>query len=41
MAISVTKKDEVYLKIKTDLSTDQELNDFFTFDVPGAKFMPL
>ena len=41
MTISVTKKDEVYLKIKTDLSTDQELNDFFTFDVPGAKFMPL
>ena len=41
MAISVTKKDEVYLKVKTDLSTDQELNDFFTFDVPGAKFMPL
>ena len=41
MTISVTKKDEVYLKVKTDLSTDQELNDFFTFDVPGAKFMPL
>ena len=41
MTISVTKKDEVYLKVKTALSTDQELNDFFTFDVPGAKFMPL
>ncbi len=39
--IKVTKKDEVYIKIDTDLSTDQEICDFFTFDVPGAKFMPL
>ena len=39
--IKITKKDEVYLKIDTDLSTDQEICDFFTFEVPGAKFMPL
>ena len=39
--ISVAKKNEVYLKIDTDLSTDQEICDFFTFEVPGAKFMPL
>ena len=39
--IKVKKKDEVYLKIETDLSTDQEICDFFTFEVPGAKFMPL
>ncbi len=39
--ISVTKKNEVYLKINTDASTDQEISDFFTFEVPGAKFMPL
>lgn len=39
--IKVSKKNEVYLKIETDVSTSQELNDFFTFDVPGAKFMPL
>ena len=39
--IKVKKKDEVYLKIDTDLSTDQEICDFFTFEVPGAKFMPL
>ena len=39
--IKVTQKDSVYLKINTDLSTDQEICDFFTFDVPGAKFMPL
>ena len=39
--IKVKQKDSVYLKIDTDLSTDQEICDFFTFDVPGAKFMPL
>jgi len=39
--IKVRQKDSVYLKIDTDLSTDQEISDFFTFDVPGAKFMPL
>jgi len=39
--IKVKKKDEVYLKVDTDLSTDQEICDFFTFEVPGAKFMPL
>src|SRR6056300_134848 len=39
--IKVSKKNEVYLKIETEPSISQELNDFFTFDVPGAKFMPL
>jgi len=39
--IKVKQKDSVYLRIDTDLSTDQEISDFFTFDVPGAKFMPL
>ena len=39
--IKVKQKDSVYLKIDTDMSTDQEICDFFTFDVPGAKFMPL
>ena len=39
--ITVTKTNEVYLRVDTDLSTSQEINDFFTFDVPGAKFMPL
>ncbi len=39
--IKVTKINEVYLRVTTDPSISQELNDFFTFDVPGAKFMPL
>lgn len=39
--IKVTKKSEVFLHVDTDPGTAQELNDYFTFDVPGAKFMPL
>jgi len=39
--LTVTKKNEVHLKIESDPSIAQELNDFFTFDVPGARFMPL
>ena len=39
--ISVTKKDEVHIKVDTDPGTAQEICDFFTFDVPGARFMPL
>ena len=38
----ISKKNEVYL-ILEDLepSTSQELTEFFTFEVPGAKFMPM
>ena len=39
--IKVIKKDEVHIKVDTDPSTAQEICDFFTFDVPGARFMPL
>lgn len=38
--IKVTKKNEVYLKIDCDPNTGQELNEFFSFEVPGAKFTP-
>jgi len=38
--ITVTKKDEVNLNIECDIGIAQEINDFFTFDIPGAKFMP-
>jgi superfamily II DNA or RNA helicase len=38
--LTVTKKDEVYLNIESDPSIASELNDYFTFDVPGARFMP-
>lgn len=39
--IKVTKRDEAYLVVDTDMGIAQELNDFFTFEVPGARFMPL
>ena len=37
----ISKRNEVYLILSnmTD-STRQELTEFFTFEVPGAKFMP-
>lgn len=38
--IRVSKLNEVYVKIDCEPSTAYELNDYFTFDVPGAKFMP-
>lgn len=38
--ISIEKIDEVHLRIYTDPSIAQELSDFFTFEVPGARFTP-
>jgi superfamily II DNA or RNA helicase len=38
--IEIVYKDDVHLQVKCDSSVAQELSDFFTFDVPGAKFMP-
>ena len=38
----ISKKNEVYLTLNNvDPSTLQELTEFFTFEVPGAKFMPM
>jgi len=36
----ISKKNEVYLTVDTERSTARALSDFFTFEVPGAKFMP-
>lgn len=38
--ITVTKKNEVYLHIDAEPSILQELSDYFTFEVPGARFTP-
>ena len=38
--VGIEKINEVYNKIHCDPSVAYELNDYFTFDVPGAKFMP-
>ena len=38
----ITKKNEVYLVLEEmTVSTRQELTEFFTFEVPGFKFMPM
>ena len=34
------KKDEVYLSIEAESDIRRELSEFFTFEVPGYKFMP-
>jgi len=37
----ISKKNEVYIKLEeVEPSLAAELNDFFTFEVPGHKFMP-
>ena len=36
----ISKKNEVFLKITADVSIMQELSDYFTFEVPGARFSP-
>ena len=36
----VDKIDEVYLKVEADADIRRELGEYFTFEVPGFKFMP-
>ena len=36
----IRKKNEIYLTITAEPHILQELSDHFTFEVPGAKFMP-
>ena len=38
--LTIAKKNEVYLTVDAQPHVQQELSDFFTFDVPGAKYMP-
>ena len=38
--LNIAKKNEVHLTIDAEPHIQQELSDYFTFDVPGAKFMP-
>lgn len=38
--IQISKVNEVYNKIIADPSTVMEMSQYFTFDVPGAKFSP-
>ena len=36
----ISKLNEVYLKVETDSGLAREMSDYFTFEVPGARFMP-
>jgi len=36
----IEKFNEAYIRIKCDKAVGRELSEFFTFEVPGAKFMP-
>lgn len=38
--VRVTRFDETYDRIICDPGVGQEINDYFTFKVPGAQFMP-
>ena len=38
--MKISKVNEVYLTLEVDDSLERELSDYFTFEVPGAKFMP-
>lgn len=40
MTVTITKKNEVYLKVEGEQHLHKELSEHFSFDVPGAKFMP-
>ena len=37
---TISKKNEVFLKVDTEPSVARMLSDYFTFEVPGARFMP-
>jgi len=38
--MKISKVNEVYLELEVDEDVSRELSDYFTFEVPGAKFMP-
>ena len=40
LKLEIKYLDDVHCNVECDSSTAQELSDFFTFEVPGARFMP-
>ena len=38
--MKISKINEVYLQLEVDDDLERELTDYFTFEVPGAKYMP-
>ena len=39
--ISISKKDDVHIRVDCEPSIAQELHSHFSFDIPGAKFHPM
>ena len=40
MKVIIEKLDEVYVRVFSDPSIEQELADFFTYEYPGARYTP-
>ena len=40
MKLTVEKISEVYIRVYGDVSCEQDLEQFFTYEVPGARFTP-
>ncbi len=40
ITVTIEKLDDVYVRIFSDPSVEQELADFFTYEYPGARFTP-
>jgi superfamily II DNA or RNA helicase len=40
LKLVISKANEAYIRVRCEPSEAYELRDYFTFDVPGAKFMP-
>ena len=38
--VSIEKVDDVYIRVNADPGIKMEMSEYFTFEVPGAKFMP-
>ena len=38
--VGIEKIDEIFVRIHADAGTRMEMSEYFTFEVPGAKFMP-
>ena len=38
--VKIEKLDEVFVRVFSDASIEQELSDFFTYEYPGARFTP-
>ena len=38
--ISIDKKNEVHMLVQAEPGIEQEISEYFTFFIPGYKFMP-